>query len=419
MGPASRRLPVVSVITAHGRQELEWRDGERLFDLLNRYDVPWSAVSIYVVPRSGGEAAIQPCLDRVLSGFSEAGEILLYFNRNVNPFIFALRQFKTIPSSGPGREAVEYIYQKLDNVSSSTEVYLKKLSPEECREIISERVAEMVRATIPKGAHIVIGVSGGGDSNALLHGFSQLRDHPVTLHPLIIKGIPDWDKGVPRARALCESYGLPLSIIEEPQVNELLGFADSRLGLIDRFEREFEGDDFEFLGTLLIRLALSARAREIGTPFICTGLNLEDLLSENLFRVSSGLAHRRSGAADRRLHAGISAVALSKAYPGRLLPEILIGELRGALSLLFAGPQPLLQPGLRDPIAISRLRRAAGARIFGAEPRQSGDLYVRRATWFPRRTVRSISPAAAIPAHALADQSGLRKPQGTRPGARF
>jgi len=290
MSPASRRLPVVSVVTAHGRQELDWRDDERLFDLLNRYGVPWSAVSIYVVPRSGGEAVIQPCLDRVLSGFGEAGEILLYFNRNVNPFIFALRQFKTIPSSGPGQEAVEYLYQKLDNASSSTEVYLKKLSPEECREIISERVAEMVRTTIPKGAHVVIGVSGGGDSNALLHGFSQLRDHPVTLHPLIIKGIPDWDKGVPRARALCESYGLSLFIIEEPQVNELLGLADSRLSLIDRFEREFEGDDFEFLGTLLIRLALSARARKIGTPFICTGLNLEDLLSENLFRVSSGLA---------------------------------------------------------------------------------------------------------------------------------
>jgi tRNA(Ile)-lysidine synthase TilS/MesJ len=69
----------------------------------------------------------------------------------------------------------------------------------------------------------------------------------------------------------------------------LLGAPDDSVSLIDRFEREFEGDDFEFVGTLLIRLALSRRAREIGTPFICTGLNLEDLLCENLFRVSSGL----------------------------------------------------------------------------------------------------------------------------------
>jgi tRNA(Ile)-lysidine synthase TilS/MesJ len=289
MSSVSRDCPIVSVVTSHGRQRLYWREDERLFDLLNRYGVPWSAVSTYVVPRSGGEAAIYPCLDKVLSDFGDAGEILLYFNRNVNPFIFSLSQFKTIESAGPGRQAAEYFYQQLDNATSSAQVYLKKLSPEECREIIAERVAETVRNTLPKDAHVVVGVSGGGDSNAMLHGFSRLRDHPVTVHPVIIKGIPDWDSGVPRARALCESYGLPLTIIEERDVKGLLGAPDDSVSLVDRFEREFEGDDFEFVGTLLIRLALSRRAREIGTPFICTGLNLEDLLCENLFRVSSGL----------------------------------------------------------------------------------------------------------------------------------
>ena len=59
--------------------------------------------------------------------------------------------------------------------------------------------------------------------------------------------------------------------------------------LIDRFEREFKGDDFEFLGTLLVRLALIGRARELGSSFICTGLNLEDILCEAMFRLSNGL----------------------------------------------------------------------------------------------------------------------------------
>jgi len=68
-----------------------------------------------------------------------------------------------------------------------------------------------------------------------------------------------------------------------------LGMAPDTAGLIDRFEREFQGDDFEFMGTLLIRLALIKHAKELGTSFICTGLNLEDVLCEAMFRISSGL----------------------------------------------------------------------------------------------------------------------------------
>ncbi|MEA2897886.1 MAG: hypothetical protein QOJ84_3501 [Bradyrhizobium sp.] len=289
-GVVSRALPTVSIVTSHGRQQLVWERGETLFGLLNRFNVPWSAVSVYMVPRSGGEPVLYPCLDAVLSDLDDAGELLLYFSRNVNPFMFSLSQFKIIDSANAGHQATEYLYQRLDNSQSTSEVFLKKLSPDECRSIIADRVAETVRSTLPKNSHLVVGVSGGGDSNALLNGLSQLRDHRLTIHPVIIKGIPDWDKGIPRARALCESYGLELTIMDERKVKALLGIPPDSLELIDRFEREFTGDDFEFVGTLLIRLALVSHAREIGTSFICTGLNLEDLLCENLFRISNGLA---------------------------------------------------------------------------------------------------------------------------------
>jgi hypothetical protein len=123
----------------------------------------------------------------------------------------------------------------------------------------------------------------------MLYGLSQMRDYDLVVKPIIIKGIPDWDQGVPRARELCDSYGLELTILEEQDVKMLLGLPTNSGSLIDRFEREFKGDDFEFLGTLLIRLALSKYARNIGTSFICTGLNLEDILCECMFRLSHGL----------------------------------------------------------------------------------------------------------------------------------
>jgi tRNA(Ile)-lysidine synthase TilS/MesJ len=281
--------PTISIVTAHGRQVLAGDGDERLVDLLNRHRVPWSAVAAYVVPRGGGEPRLSPSLDTRLNEFEDAAEILLYFNRNVNPFIFALDDFKTIESADP-LLGTEYFYQRLDNEAGIAEAFLKKLSPDECKDIIADRVADTVRATVPAGSTLVVGVSGGGDSNAMLWGLSRLADHGITIDPVILKGIPDWDAGVPRARALCESYGLDLTVIDENQVKELLGIpVDDPTPLIDRFEREFKGDDFEFLGTLLIRLALTKRARDVGTSYICTGLNLEDVVCEAMFRVSSGM----------------------------------------------------------------------------------------------------------------------------------
>jgi tRNA(Ile)-lysidine synthase TilS/MesJ len=281
--------PAVSLVTTHGRQELITDGNERLFELLNRYNVPWSAVSIYVIPAAGGEPRLDPCLDRWLNDFDEAGEVLLYLNRNVNPFSFSLNHFQTIAPAEGTVQATEYFYQRLDNVRSSAEAFLKKLSPQECKQVIADRVKDAVLKTVPAGADLVVGVSGGGDSNALLYALSQLSDHGLKVYPVIIKGIPDWDKGVPRARELCRNYGLDLTVMDETDVKALLGIPPDSVALIDRFEREFKGDDFEFLGTLLVRLALAKRARDLGTSCICTGLNLEDVLCEALFRVSSGI----------------------------------------------------------------------------------------------------------------------------------
>jgi tRNA(Ile)-lysidine synthase TilS/MesJ len=282
-------VPVVSIVTSHGRQLLSAGADERLGDLLARNGVPWSAISAYAIPSSGGEPKLQPSLDRKLKDFSDTSEILLYFNRNVNPFMFSLTSYKTVESSDPGEEATEYFYQRLDNDQGTAEAFLKKLSAEECRSVIVDRVREVVYGSVPKETDLVVGVSGGGDSNALLYGLSQVKDHDLKIHPLIITGIPDWDAGVPRAEALCDTYGLDLTVVDEEGVKNLLGIPLDSIPLIDRFEREFKGDDFEFLGTLLIRLALIKKAEELDSRFICTGLNLEDILCEGLYRVSSGM----------------------------------------------------------------------------------------------------------------------------------
>ncbi|MFD9332950.1 hypothetical protein ACFWBF_00785 [Streptomyces sp. NPDC060028] len=278
----------ICVVTSHGRQVLTARPGERVLDVLTRYQVPWSGVSIYAVPRSGGPARLSACLDKQPGELDDIAELQIFLNRNVNPFLFSLDAALTQESADPA-PVTEYVYQHLDGSASVAESYLRKLSSAECKEIVVERVADCIRAAVPTGSTLVVGVSGGGDSNALLYALSHLAGHSITVDPVILKGIPDWDQGVPRAEAICASYGLPLTVLEEDDVAELLAIPPGSTPLIERFERAFPGDDFEFLGTLLIRLALARRAREVGTPFICTGLNLEDVVCEGLFRFSSGM----------------------------------------------------------------------------------------------------------------------------------
>ena len=144
-------------------------------------------------------------------------------------------------------------------------------------------------ATIPKGAKIIVGVSGGGDSNALLYGMSRAaKQFSLDIHPIIIKGIPEWDEGVARAKELSENYGLPLHVVEDGEVRRIFGIPASGPSLMERFEKEFQGDDFEYFATLIIRVVLSSLSRKIGANYICTGANLEDVTSDALFRVING-----------------------------------------------------------------------------------------------------------------------------------
>jgi tRNA(Ile)-lysidine synthase TilS/MesJ len=108
------------------------------------------------------------------------------------------------------------------------------------------------------------------------------------VHPVIIQGIPEWDAGLGRVRELCDLYGYHLKVMGPNEVRDLLGIPHDAMDLMARFNAEFCGDDFEFLGTLLIRLALIKYAKEMGVRYICTGLNMEDILCEALYRVCTG-----------------------------------------------------------------------------------------------------------------------------------
>lgn len=150
---------------------------------------------------------------------------------------------------------------------------------------VLKNVHDFIRSYVNPGDVLVVGVSGGGDSNSLLLGLTSFTDFSFDVRPVILKGIPDWDAGVPRALELCKSYGLHLTVVEEEEVRQISKLKDSS-NIIGQYESIFPGDDFEFLGTYMIRKVLMHIASSCNGRAV-TGLNLEDVFAESLLMISN------------------------------------------------------------------------------------------------------------------------------------
>jgi hypothetical protein len=171
------------------------------------------------------------------------------------------------------------------------ELYHFELDEQECKNYVAESVAEFLSENIDvdPSSKIVIGVSGGGDSNTLIEAFlASEKINAKQMIAVMMLGIPDWDRGKQRAEMICSTHGVQLKFIEAETVNKLLG-RNSNNDWVEDFEKVFPDTDLEALGTLAVRLSLMSVAESEGAQAIVTGLNLEDLLSECLFRTMQGL----------------------------------------------------------------------------------------------------------------------------------
>ncbi|QMV16152.1 tRNA lysidine(34) synthetase [Vibrio spartinae] len=279
------QLPNVTLITTHGRMSIKpLNANETLFELIDRAGIPWSAISAFS-SQPDGDLVLLPSLDTPFSCMQNSSEILLHFNRNVNPDLFNIQKYN-IAKAENGPEVSSYLYQQIDNNAGTVSHILKDLSQLECQDLVRQHVHNFITENFSPGTSFVVGISGGGDSNAMLMAMTSFDKFDIYIQPVILKGVADWDAGVPRAQELCRTYGLDLRVIDESQVREICGMRNDQ-DLIQAYEANFPGDDFEFLGTFLIRRVLSHIAAETGS-IVCTGLNFEDILAECLYRVCSG-----------------------------------------------------------------------------------------------------------------------------------
>lgn len=271
----------VLLVSPHGRSLLSPGSVEEtISECLWNHRVPVSCVHLEVQGEGAGDARPVSATARVAS-VSPPGVIVAYVNRNINIIPYVTPRVEVEERPGFVTEWVAPGSAHGRSVAQLTSADVLRLGGES----VDAALAELELAP---DARIVVGVSGGGDSNLLLHCLvrsARLAGREIL--PVMMLGISDWDAQINAARSICEDLGLRLAVVEAEEAAVLAGI-DSVDDALARFRRHFGDTGHEFFGTWLLRRVLSAYARRAGSSTVMFGGNREDALAEALFLVSSG-----------------------------------------------------------------------------------------------------------------------------------
>lgn len=276
--------------TAHGDftiNDSALSDSATIKDLLIINGIPSNSVAVYGVSHSHQELQLIVDSDATLSALEQNyKDIIIRPDRNIN---YKAIIGQPVINNYSDNSVTNYNFAIHEKNGSSGSLVHKEFSIAECRDFVAESISRFLdKVSIQNDKAIVVGVSGGGDSNTLIHSLAaDKRIRKEQIKPVMMLGIPDWDKGLTRAMNICKSAGLELIVINNEEVNVILGRSHGR-SYVEDFESFYPGVDLEILGTLAIRLVLSHVSKKLDAQAIITGLNLEDLLSECLLSCING-----------------------------------------------------------------------------------------------------------------------------------
>lgn len=278
------RLNNIELVTSHGKFPCRFTDDMTISDVMRINEIPWASVSCYAKEPNSEKYILFNDIDTQISDLSNINSLHLFFQRNINPINF---QFKNSNSSdASGDENSSYYYFQDIRSDFVARPLLKKMSSEECKKIVENRVHQFIEKHFsPENNKIVLGVSGGGDSNAMLHAFSTFSSFKLDVIPVIVTGLNEWDRGLDRATALCDKYKLTLKVLKQEDVCHIMNFDNSKLSHLEKFESVFPNDDFEGFSVYIIRKCLEHIAKENGINRIAIGANMDDKLSEVIYSI--------------------------------------------------------------------------------------------------------------------------------------
>jgi pimeloyl-ACP methyl ester carboxylesterase len=272
----------VRIETTTGTVEPKRPNELTLADLLALRRLPANLFQAYIDHGDGGMRPLP--IDTLLDALPDGSDVTLrcIMNPNFSEFLeivttrhAAENAITTVEEVEFGRDGCEKIVHELDDALA--------------RAVVRRRVAAFV-AKFSRGNTVVVGVSGGGDSNALIGALkTALAATGRRLVAYTLVSGPVWpEASAARAATLCERYEVEHRVLTGPEMERLLDMRTTVPALYDSFLDRFGHNTAHFFATHMISLTGRAICRELRTSEYCLGFNREDVLAEALFSVLNG-----------------------------------------------------------------------------------------------------------------------------------
>ena len=277
-------MPRLILLTQHRHFELSFNERETIFDVLKRIGIPSSMVSLVLKPVDSNLIS-SVSLFQKLSDFKKGDEIYIRVIRNLDidnfsPVLgFQKREMFTT-------EWIE-TFEKPDGSIGRT---LVQLNQEEAEKSVIEAAKDFFKEYQYFGKDkILVGASGGGDSNALMNAlYASISPDKIIVVTLL--GFPDWTEASgERARLLCQKYKFQQIMVSSDEVARCCNFKLSLPEVINSFKSRFGSKEIIFLSTFAIQQCLIKKAEEFKIRDIILGANREDVLGEALYYITRGI----------------------------------------------------------------------------------------------------------------------------------
>ncbi len=269
--------------TAHGQLQIDAPiKSLTLAELCDLNNLPYQSINFYGVNNDEVLSILKGIKTRSIEEHQKNGalKIILQPNRNIN--------FSKIIKK-------DVVIKNIDNDFSNSYTFqsskFEKLvdvefNPSKCFEYIYESVDVFLETINIDDRKIIVGISGGGDSNTLLKALINNKSIKKSqLIAVMCTGLDVWDTAIERARHICDEADIDLILVGGQEICKIIGKNKSE-NWEEAFFEVFEDSDIDALGTLIVRKVLQAYVKKFDAQAMVTGLNLEDLLAESLFQVT-------------------------------------------------------------------------------------------------------------------------------------